>query len=799
MPRFAPQPNPQSYQSSGGRVVTTDGRTLPLLSAHLRASAEGGVARVTLSQTFQNPYAEPLHVTYQMPLPADGAVSGYAFQLGERRIVGEVDGRAKARQRFEDAILEGRTAGLVDQERSSLFTQELGNLPPGVTLVAELVVDQKLGWLAEGAWEWRFPTVVAPRYLGAAGSVADADKVTVDVADGPLTTRVSLELDIRDLLVDGARPESPSHPLAVDREGGALQIRLADETARLDRDVVVRWAAAGREPGLKLQVARPAAGKPHGASGYGLLTLTPPSPRFEPEAQPRDLIVLLDTSGSMSGEPLDQARRVVSAMVDSLTEHDRLEMIEFSSSPRRWKSKPVEGSVKNRRAALDWLKALRASGGTEMRTGILEALAPLRPGAQRQVVLITDGLIGGESEVLREIVQRLPQGCRVHTVGVGSGVNRSLTQPAARAGRGVELIIGLGEDPERAAQRIVSRTCAPLITGLTISGSAVEGVSPRLLPDVFKGAPLLASLRLRAEGGELVVSGETAEGRYQQRLTVEPLRPASGSAAVCALYARETVEDCELRLAAGEPRAEVEPEIEQLGVTFQISTRLTSWIAISEEPTVDQTAPTRKENIPQELPYGMSAEGIGLRPRAFAVGGAPGAGPMTQASEAPLRSAVMRPRAGAPDKAKRERAPEKKLAPPRDLGAAPPPPPAPYLDEGRKESAEAEVEESYAEPQPQPQPQAAQAWAGRILRQTATELLLEVILPADTRWPAEGTAEVTLADGRTVRVQVDALRTTRPGALMGGLGVRLALTFPEGLLGSGAPQRVAFGAITIAL
>ena len=167
-PRVQPAPSPSS-PASGGRLVATDGRPLPLLGAALRVEARGGLARVVLEQRFRNPHAEPLHVTYLLPLPVDGAVSGFGFRIGERRVVGEVDRRAAARERFEEAILEGRTAALLEQDRSSLFTQELGNIPPGAEVLAELTIDQRLRWLDAGAWEWRFPTVVAPRYLGAEG------------------------------------------------------------------------------------------------------------------------------------------------------------------------------------------------------------------------------------------------------------------------------------------------------------------------------------------------------------------------------------------------------------------------------------------------------------------------------------------------------------------------------------------------------------------------------------------------------------------------------------------------------
>jgi Ca-activated chloride channel family protein len=261
---------------------------------------------------------------------------------------------------------------------------------------------------------------------------------------------------VRDALVEAGKAESPSHAMRFVADVGRLRAGLlAEGGAPLDRDVVVRWPVGRQEPGLTLDRCRPAAGKPHAGAAYGALTVIPPRPERNPRAVPRDLIVLLDTSGSMGGEPLAQAKRVVSTLVDSLVDQDQLELIEFSSSPRRWNRKAVEATAKNRKKALAWIAALEASGGTEMREGIFEALRPLRTNGQRQVVLVTDGLIGFESEVVAAILAKLPEGSRLHTVGVGSSVNRSLTGPAARAGRGLEVVIGLGEDPERAARRLL--------------------------------------------------------------------------------------------------------------------------------------------------------------------------------------------------------------------------------------------------------------------------------------------------------------------------------------------------------
>lgn len=615
----------QQQQSSGnpapngGRMVTADGRTLPLKGASLTADAKAGVVRVTLEQRFVNPFDEPLTVTYQLPLPADAAVSGFQFRIGDRRVVGEVDTKKKARERFDEAVLEGRTAALLDQERSALFTQQVGNIPPHTEVVSELTLDQKLAYLPDGYWEWRFPTVVAPRYLGAEGRVPDSARVTVDVADAPLPVKLSLQLSVRDRLPEGARPESPSHALHTVKAVQRFEVGFGSEGgAALDRDVVVRWRAGELQPGVELDTGRPIDGGAAGAA-YGLLTLVPPARDARMPSVPRDLIILLDTSGSMGGSPISQSKRVASALIDSLDEHDFLELIEFSNSARRWRFRPVKATANNRQDAQAWVAKLQAGGGTEMRGGIIEALAPLRRDAQRQVVLMTDGLIGFESEIIQTICERLPEGSRVHTVGIGSGVNRSLTSPAARAGRGLEVVIGLDEDPERGAQRILARTVQPLVTRVEISGSAVDGVAPVRPVDLYAGAPALTAVRLKPHGGEIVVRGLTAGGEYLERLEVKPIERGEGSGAVAKLFAREAVEDLEVELAAGGDQRAIDQRITTLGLDFQISTRLTSWVAVSPEATVDPRAPKRKANVAQELPYGMSAEGLGLRAPAAGV------------------------------------------------------------------------------------------------------------------------------------------------------------------------------------
>jgi Ca-activated chloride channel homolog len=589
----------------GAELVTRDGRSLPLVSARLHADASGGIARAVLEQRFENRSDETLHVTYRMPLPADGAVSGYAFQVAGRTITGRIDRKHRAREQFERAVASGRTAALLEQDRADLFTQSIGNLPAREALVAFIAVDLKLVWLPEGEWELRFPTVIGPRYVGASDLPADARATAVTTAASGVAARIQIAVKIGDAIRAGRAPGSPSHALQVGSDG---LIELRDVAgAKLDRDIVVRWPVAGATVGLALEVAWPSGpAKPYqgGGEAFGLLTIVPPAREVNHRALVRDLILLIDTSGSMSGGPLDKAKRVVAQLIESLGDDDRLELIEFSDAPRRYRAAPVRATRDEKQAAIRWVRGLQAGSSTEMRAAVIEAMRSLRPHAQRQVVLATDGYIGGEAQIIAQLYRELPRSCRLHFLGVGSAVNRSLSTAMARAGRGAEVLCDLDEDVERAARRIIDRTRMPILTNVTLAGSALVAQAPELLPDVFEAAPFVAAVQLRA--GELVVRGDLAREPWEQRITVRP--GAAGNQAIVALFGRERVADLEARAAIGR---DLDREIEHVGLAFQIATRLTSWIAVDEARTV--TGPARHEDMPQALPYGTTAAAFGLR------------------------------------------------------------------------------------------------------------------------------------------------------------------------------------------
>jgi Ca-activated chloride channel family protein len=592
---------PTAHASNGARLVSASGETLPLRRITLTAEAAGGLVRSTLCQHFTNPYPNPLELTYAFPLPADGAVAAYEIRAGDRVIKGRVERREAARAQFEAARVTGRTAALVEEERPNLFTQRMGNIPAATDVIVELTIDHRLAWIPGGAWEWRFPTVVAPRYLGGQGRVPDADAVTVDVVAGATAATASVALTIADDL--SAPPVSPSHRLLVTAHTVTL-----DADAALDRDIVVRWSAAVNKPGCAVRRSFPV-GERDVASAYGLLTIVPPV--ASDTRVPRDLVLLLDVSGSMQGRPLEQLKSVVEVLIQTLGDDDRLEMVAFASAPKRYQAAPVRATADERRKACAWIHNLKADGGTELISAIGEALRPLRAGVARQVVVVTDGLIGFESPAVRSIRDGLPAGSRLHAVGVGSAPNRAFLRPAARAGRGTEVLITLDEAAESCVSRIAAALREPVVVDVAVQGTALAGAPPRL-PDLATGSPILAPLQLRPEGGTLVVSGRTANGAWEEHVDVPATQSGEGLAAIAALWARETIEDLELDLACGGSRVEIDRRIEQLALQHSISSRLTSWIAVAETPSVDPREPVRVERIPQALPYGMSAHGLGL-------------------------------------------------------------------------------------------------------------------------------------------------------------------------------------------
>lgn len=618
------------------RLVSVDGKTYPMESAQIVARAQGGFAMSTLAQVFKNPYDEPLEVVYTLPLPADGAVLAYTVKVGDRVIRGEVQPREKAAKAYKEALFQGRTAGLLEQQRVDTFEQRLGNIP-GKTQVevtidvlhplaferiverfspSELVQCRDCGpgfSRPDATWTYRFPTVVGVRYHGAPGRVSDAQTLSPDRGEArQIPVRMGFTLSIADDM--NGFPGSESHRLEFVDE---RTVRFV-EGETLDRDIVVRWAATTQDVGVHVSEGP---GLPGDDGRYALVTVVPPS---IPQAKfARDLIVLLDSSGSMGGEPIELAKVVVGDLLRSLEPGDHFEVLEFSNDVSPLTQGRVPFNDGNLGKALAALARVEANGGTEMSRALAKAMQSVSDDSQRQVVLVTDGGISFEHEVVAQAASK--RNVRLHVVGVGHVPNRALTQQAAAAGRGLEVLVGSHSEAAASSAKLIAGMAAPVLTQIELVGTALAGDKPKGLRDVFAGKPLTFAVELSRKGGTLTLRGELAgqEQPWTQRIDVPASEKGSlptSPLPVGALFGRERVAQLELEHASSGyhwyederpgTRGSIEQQIERVAMRHLIVSRRTSMIAISEDVTVDPQAPKRRERVAVEIPAGVSAEGL---------------------------------------------------------------------------------------------------------------------------------------------------------------------------------------------
>ena len=606
---------PDDFSLSSPFATAEDGRKLPLRRMRIEATAAQGMAAVRVTQTFVNPYPDTLHVLYQLPLPADGVVAGYSFSVGGQRVEGRIEERDAAREIHAAATAEGKLVALLEEATGSVFTQELSNLPPGLELIVEVLVDQPLRWRGDG-WEWRFPTTVMPRFYGEPG-VSDRDRMLVKLIEGAVEDRLCVRLTLEDPLADGASFLSGTHEFRTEREPGRAH-GLVD-SARLDRDVVVHWPAALPEVSVGVRCARPPADDPLEDSAFGLVTLLPPV--VATAHMPRDLAVLVDASGSMEGESFSLAKLVIIDMLRSLDDRDTIELAAFAEEHVRWRPMPSPATEADKAAAIRWLQNLVPAGGTHIHNAIRESLASIRHDAQRQVVLVTDGFVSDEAGLVAEVAQRLPQRSRLHVVGVSMAPNRGVTFHLARAGRGIEALTGELADHQEAAQRVLAHTEKPVWTDLRVLGDAVLEVSKHVESDVFQGMPARIPVRLRPQGGTVVIEANSAAGPVRREIVVPAVAHGEGERCLVRAFGRSLVDAMMVRQACGDAHdkpwlpEDHKTRLREVGLAYGIATQQTSWIAVASESSVDPAGPSLTVVSPHEASPGFagvaSAPGYG--------------------------------------------------------------------------------------------------------------------------------------------------------------------------------------------
>jgi Ca-activated chloride channel homolog len=557
----------------------------PLRHTDVEASIAGTVARVTVTQEFENPFSEKIEAVYTFPLPHEAAVDDMSMIVGERTIRGVIKTRDEARRIFDEARRNGHIAGLLDQERPNIFTQAVTNIAPGAKVQVKIRYVENVPYLA-GAYEFAFPMTVAPRYNS---------RINPPVT--PEGTRAGHDISLQ-VRIDAGMPlaaiESKTHAVTID----GPTVRLKDQATIPNKDFLLRYSIAGAGIGdAVLAHVDPKKG------GFFSLVLQPPARVMTAETAPRELVFLLDTSGSMSGFPIEKAKETMRLALAALDARDTFNLITFSGDTHILFPEPVPATAENLRVAREFLDSRHGGGGTEMMRAIRAALAPSdRQDHMRIVCFMTDGEVGNDYDIIDE-VRRHPN-ARVFAFGIGSSVNRFLLDSVARYGRGEVDYVGLNDDGSAAAARFAERIRQPLLTDISIDwgGLPVSDVEPKQLPDLFAAKPVVITGRyLVAESGTVRLRGKMAGRDFTREIRVS-LPAKADHEAIETLWARQRVGDLMLRKDA-------ESEITKLGLDYRLSTPYTSFVAVEEKVVTEGGHPRRVE-VPVEMPEGMSYQGV---------------------------------------------------------------------------------------------------------------------------------------------------------------------------------------------
>ncbi|MFI7700934.1 VIT domain-containing protein [Nonomuraea sp. NPDC049480] len=583
---------------AGFGALLTERGNLPLESVDVTAGISGLIAGVEVTQGFRNPFDVTLEATYVFPLPDRAAVTGFRMEADDRVIEGVLKERAQARADYDRALREGKRAAIAEEDRPDVFTIRVGNILPGEHVSVRLTMSQPLPY-EDGAAMFRFPLVVAPRYIpgtpidgSPAGdgvapdtdAVPDASRISPPVLlpGFPNPVRLSLAATVDAAGLELRELASSLH--VVEEEGATVRLRPGE---RLDRDFILRMSY---ETSTSLQLDGPAE-----QGGTFALTVVPPP--LESTRTPRDLVLLLDRSGSMGGWKMVAARRAAARIVDTLTPQDRFAVLTFDSVVERAFEGLVEASDRNRYRAVEHLARVDARGGTELLEPLRQAVALLGAQAERErvVVLVTDGQVGNEDQILEQAGGAL-SAMRVHTVGIDRAVNAGFLGRLAGLGAGRCELVESEDRLDAAMDHIHRRIGAPLVTGLSLKGLEVEPDTVTHLGSIFPGVPLRVYGRYR-EGSSLTVHGMTAGGPWEEQVTGVTV----DNPAIRAVWARAHLRELEDRYAMGEH--DLESRIVRTSLDNGVLCRFTAYVAVDTRK-VAEGGPEHRVIQPVEPPSG---------------------------------------------------------------------------------------------------------------------------------------------------------------------------------------------------
>lgn len=604
-----------------GRVVRA-----PFLSANVHMTITGPIVRTRVVQQFTNGGNAWVEGIYTYPLPKGSAVDTLEMKVGDRVIVGELKEKAEAKRTFEAAKRAGKRASLVVQRRPNIFSTRLANIGPGETI--EIAIEyQDMIAPRDNQFELRFPMVVRPRFnpgiplddrQARAGwgfdtdEVPDGSQITQPWLHDPSGTHNPLSLTVELAAgFDLGMLESPSHQVAIDQDTTTAQITLAEGAVPADQDFILRWQP---KPTLEPTVGQFSETTTQGT--HKLLMLMPPSVNTEEtdDHQPRDLTIILDKSGSMSGQAIRQAKSAVRRALMRLKPSDRINLVAFDNMALALFEISQPATDRTVEVALDFLDDIEADGGTNMASALDISLPgpshSAASGSLQQIIFITDGAVGNEANLMAMIKQNLGN-ARLFTVGIGSAPNSYFMEEAAYFGRGTYMNITMNDDVHTAMATLFSKIESPQITDIALKWPTKDDqkapvMAAEKIADLYAGEPII--LAARAESfpqGDLVITGNMAGEPWSMAV---PLKAGGEGVGVSKLWARRMIGAVNrdyIGRYGSDVKEEQRTRVLELALAYHLVSDFTSLVAVEQKVARPARQPLFRRETPANLPAGM--------------------------------------------------------------------------------------------------------------------------------------------------------------------------------------------------
>ena len=601
----------------------------PLLNTRVTMTISGLIVRTTVSQQFSNQSDEWAEGVYVFPLPDQAAVDHLRMKIGERMIEGQIQERAQAKKTYAKAKAKGQRASLVEQERPNIFTTSVANIAPHAPITIDIEYQEVVRY-DQGRFSLRFPMVVGPRYipgqpqdiqeplssqpgLGWAPNtdqVPDASRITPPVQHPSkgLLNPIALRIDLAPgMLLQSI--ESPTHPITITKqETNSYQVSLEEVPTYADRDFELIWTPLSHDtPQASVFTEQ------HDGETYLFMQLMPPTSTFSAQATiPREVIFVIDTSGSMAGKSLTQAKAALTLALSRLAPHDTFNLIQFNSVTHTLYSTARTASSSRIHEAQRYVNGLQATGGTEMLPALVQALAHL-PNQEnsyrlRQIIFITDGLVGNE-EALFALLQRDLQDTRLFTVGIGSAPNGHFMRKAAQFGKGTFTHIGTTTEVQDKMNHLFLKLEHPALTDITIQprDSTLGEVLPNPLPDLYAGEPLTVAFRTTNLPPSITITGKQAGRHWETTQSLLDARPRSG---ITVHWAREKIAQLMDQQTQQKDKTLLQQTILDLAIKHHLVSRYTSLVAVDVTPVRSAAQRLHTHALKTNLPHGMQYEAI---------------------------------------------------------------------------------------------------------------------------------------------------------------------------------------------